>query len=173
MEPISLETIEQADFFVSRMDANQLEEWKEKFLERQPYLTNFFNVADTFGINQNQQNFVFQCYLVILISFNYYGVTFPEFEKDEHLKTIYFWRDYFMKGGKNPTNYKRQKIIVKESYQTFLCNYISQKFSDAKLGNQPLFSPDNVVPILNLYLLIDFLHKETVRIGEEHEKTGD
>jgi hypothetical protein len=170
MEPISLDTIEQADFFVSLLDAKQVKEWEESYMAKQPYLTNFFNVAETFHISKTQQDFVFRCYLIIFISFNYYGFTFPELEKEEHLKVIYFWRDFFTYRGKNPSNYKRQKIFLQESKQTVLSNYISQKFSEAKVGTQSLFSPDNPVPILNLLMLIDFLHKEVEKLeGESKE----
>jgi hypothetical protein len=170
MEPISIDTIEQADFFVWHLDVKQVEEWKENYLAKQPYITNFFNNAATFSINQQQQDFVFRCYMVIFICFNYYGYTFPKLEREEYLKVIHFWKEYFMKGGKNPTNYRRQKIYVQESKQPLLSNYIAQKLSEAKVGNQSLFTPDHPIPALNLYLLIDFLHRELEKMSDINNK---
>ncbi len=170
MELISIDTIEQADFFVWHLDTIQLEEWGKSYLAKQPYLTNFFNVAETFRVNKAQQDFIFRCYLVILISYNYYGFTFPEFEREEHVKVIHIWRDYFMKGGKNPTNYRRQKIYLEESKQPLLSQYILKRFSEAKSGNQNLFSDDNPVPIMNLYILIDFLHRMVEKMEDGGER---
>jgi hypothetical protein len=168
MEPISIDTIEQADFFVWHLDENQFEEWKANYAVKQEFLTRIFSNKEVFNLSNVQSEFILRNYLVIFISFNYYGIDFPDFERDTYMEAAHKKRELFEKGGKYPTNYRRLQILIKETKQTFLSKYLVDKFNETKDGKSLLFTNGKPTPLMNLLLLVDFLQEEV----EKMEATG-
>ena len=169
MEPISIETIEQADFFVWHLDENQFEEWKAKYAERQVFLSRIFSNTDAFKLTNEQSQFILRNFLVVFITFNYYGIDFPDYDRDKYMEAVFKKKERFEKGGKYPTNYRRLQILIKETKQPLLSKYIVDKFSEAKSVKLPLFNEGKPTPLMNLLLLVDFLHEEVEKMEDKGE----
>lgn len=167
MEQIPMETIEQALDFLERLSPIQLEELRKEYGEKQNYFNVFFFENTAFSSTPKQKELVARLAILVLFVFKYYGLQFPNYDGDYYFGFCQEWNVSFTSRGKNPTNYRRQKILIDSCRQKNLCQYIYDQFFLTIDGKMIISQVERDMALNNLLLFVDFLDKETMKLNAQ------
>jgi|ERR1035437_6848325 hypothetical protein len=159
IEPISIESIETVDDFFSYLDKNQINDFKAKYHESQPYFADMFFNNNVFSKNDIQQSVIDKMTIVVFICFDKYGYSIPKADTIIYNQLIQKWMAIIKKERKSVSTSKRFKMIICNSNQQDLLSYITDNMNGKLNGNDIFAKEDNQFALSNFLFFIDTMYE--------------
>lgn len=158
MEPIDIETIEEADRFAFGLNTEQVNEWREDYDVKHSYFLKIINSTYAYLIIKEPDDFLYRLLFVIVISFERYYMSLPEITIEEYYPTIQKWLNEFDKERKRISPSYKSKLIAARHTQPNLANYLMNKLNEDNDGWKKFKGQEKYIPVINFMTYTDTLN---------------
>jgi hypothetical protein len=158
MEPIDIETIEQADLFVFGLNTEQVNEWREDYEVKHSYFLRIIKATYSYRVDKIDNDELYRLLFVMVISFERYYQSLPEIILEDYQLHLNKWGDEFKKERKNLSPNYKVKLIAKRHKQRNLAIYLMNKLNHNNDGWNKFNGPYKYIPIFNLMIYCDVLN---------------
>jgi hypothetical protein len=158
MEPIDIETIEQADLFAFGLNTAQVNDWRENYEAKHSFFLRILKATYMF-LNVNvPDDDLYRCLFVIVISFERYYQSLPESTNEDYEFHLNKWVTEFKKERRNLSPSQKSKFIAARHKQPNLANYLMNKLNKNNDGWNKYNGPKKYLPAFNLMMYCDVLN---------------
>ena len=158
MEPIDIETIEEADRFAFGLNTEQVNEWREDYEAKHSYFLDLINSSYSYLGNITNDDDLYRLLFVMVISFERSYQSLPEIIGEDYYLCVNKWEAEYKKERRSLSPNYKIKLLTSRHGQPNLAKYLNGKLNQNNDGWNKYPGTFKYIPVFNLMIYCDVMN---------------